>query len=138
MKNIFRRTALVLGSAVLLFVGIAIYVFIADKFPIFSVQCPWYSFTGLYCPGCGVTRAVRALLCLDFYQAFRYNAVFILSLPFLGAYFGALAISYIKTGEDKISEKISMAFPVALLIIVIIFGILRNLPMFSFLAPTVL
>lgn len=35
----------------------------------FSLPCPVYALTGLYCPGCGVTRMLLALLRLDFAAA---------------------------------------------------------------------
>lgn len=35
--------------------------------------CPVLHFTGIPCPGCGLSRAVFALLRLDFWMAFRYN-----------------------------------------------------------------
>ena len=45
----------------------------------FAIICPFYLLTGLYCPGCGITRLLFSLVKLDFYQAFRYNPlVFIL------------------------------------------------------------
>ena len=36
-------------------------------------QCSFYRLTGLYCSGCGTTRALYAALHGDFYAAFRYN-----------------------------------------------------------------
>ncbi|WP_346704035.1 DUF2752 domain-containing protein [uncultured Agathobaculum sp.] len=35
--------------------------------------CPVQHFTGIPCPGCGLSRAAFALLRLDFWMAFRYN-----------------------------------------------------------------
>lgn len=35
--------------------------------------CPLQHFTGIPCPGCGLSRAVVALLRLDFGLAFRYH-----------------------------------------------------------------
>ena len=37
-------------------------------------QCSFYRITGLLCPGCGNTRAVKELLSLHFLTAVRYNA----------------------------------------------------------------
>ena len=36
-------------------------------------ECAFYTFTGLYCPGCGGTRALYAMLRLDILNAVRYN-----------------------------------------------------------------
>lgn len=44
--------------------------------------CPIRYFTGISCPGCGMTRAVWALLQLDFKAALHYHPlVFILPIP---------------------------------------------------------
>lgn len=39
----------------------------------FVPQCVFHKVTGFYCPGCGGTRAVIAMLKFDFITAFRYN-----------------------------------------------------------------
>ena len=38
-----------------------------------ELACPFYRLTGLYCPGCGSGRAVRALLHGHLLQALSYN-----------------------------------------------------------------
>lgn len=43
-------------------------------------QCSFYRLTGLYCSGCGTTRALYAALHGDFYAAFRYNLLLFPSL----------------------------------------------------------
>lgn len=35
--------------------------------------CPLQHFTGIPCPGCGLSRAAVSLLRRDFWMAFRYN-----------------------------------------------------------------
>lgn len=101
-----------------------------------GIPCMFHQLTGLYCSGCGSSRALRSVLHLDFYQAFRYNALFTVGLPFMGVYFGGLAISYIRFGKDEISGKISMVPVWIFIAAAVIYGILRNIPAFSFLAPT--
>ena len=49
---------------------------------IISIPCPFHFITGLYCPGCGITRMIKSILKLDFYQAFRYNQLLFILLPF--------------------------------------------------------
>lgn len=45
--------------------------------------CPFHLFTGLYCPGCGSLRAVHCLFNGDFRQAFAFNPLMVVSIPFL-------------------------------------------------------
>lgn len=102
-----------------------------------SIPCVYYELTGIYCPGCGMTRAFLSLLKLDFYQALRYNAFSIivavlLALYILGGIYGWL-FNKINFMEKKIPSLVWIIFIVALLA----YGILRNIPQFSFLAPTV-
>ena len=73
-----------------------------------------------------------------FYQALRYNAIFTFAIPLIAAYFCALFLSYIRFGKDKISEKIPMKIIWIFIAVALIYGILRNIPAFSFLAPITL
>ncbi len=98
--------------------------------------CLVHELTGLYCSGCGASRALRAILHLQFYKALRYNAVFTLLAPFFAAYFLAVGYSLVRYGEDRVSRRVPVMPLWLILAAVLAFGILRNLPIFSFLAPT--
>ena len=50
-----------------------------------GVGCVFLYFLGIPCPGCGMTRALRALLRLDFVAAFTYNPL-IFALPYVFCY----------------------------------------------------
>ena len=92
-------------------------------------ECFLYKHFGIYCPGCGGTRMVKSLLKLDFYQAFRYNPlVFIL----LCIYLIYLPLKLMIKKDLKIPNW----FYMLLLIIVITYGILRNISGFAYLLPT--
>ena len=115
-----------------------LYLYLTGEGEGAGIPCMFHKITGLYCSGCGTSRALRSILHFDFYQALRYNAVFTLGLPFLAVYFSALAASFIKYGGDRISEKIPMKPVWVFIAAAVIYGILRNIPAFSFLAPTML
>lgn len=44
----------------------------------FPVNCVFKQFTGIYCPGCGLTRAFKSLTSFNFIEAVTFN---ILSIP---------------------------------------------------------
>jgi hypothetical protein len=98
--------------------------------------CLIHELAGLYCSGCGASRALRAILHLQFYKALRYNAAFTLLFPFIAAYFLAVGYSFVRFGEDRVSFRVPAKLLWGILAAVLAFGILRNLPAFSFLAPT--
>ena len=50
-----------------------------------GIGCPIRSLTGIPCPGCGLTRAWKAALQLEFADAFRYHPLF-WSVPVLMAF----------------------------------------------------
>jgi len=107
--------------------GILIIILVV-KFGL-RIPCLFHELTGLYCPGCGGTRAVVSLIELKPYQALRYNIIITLLIP---VFLICLFYKYVLKGKKKIPNWIWWT----LLIILVLFGILRNIPFFSFLAPT--
>ena len=131
MKKKIFKTIFFLIIGILVLVG---YYFLNKKIG-FAIPCMIHRITGFYCPGCGITRMIFAIMKLDFVEAFRYNQlVFILS-PFLIFYIFYHIYLYIFLKKDKIFIKIPNYFYVILLIFVILWGIVRNIEMFSFFRP---
>lgn len=106
-----------------------VFTFFADptKGPI--LPCYINRVTGLYCPGCGMTRAIHSILRFDFAQAIRFNA---LSLIIPALYI----LYYISRRKDL--EKISKFILILMFIISLAYGVLRNIEGFKFLGPTVI
>lgn len=50
-----------------------------------GISCVFLHFLGIPCPGCGMTRALCALLRLDFVGALKYNPL-IFCMPYVFAY----------------------------------------------------
>lgn len=109
------------------------YLVLGNKFHIY-IDCPIKKITGLYCPGCGITRMLFSIIQLDFYQAFRYNPLIFLSLPIIIVFI----IDKIITKEEPLYNKVSTKIWIIIIVIFIIYGILRNIPFFDFLAPTII
>lgn len=59
-----------------------IYFFI-DPSQYHMPRCPFNALTGLLCPGCGSQRAIHALLHMNICQAFNFNALLIIALPYV-------------------------------------------------------
>lgn len=124
-----RKTNLKLAIVAIL--GFLLY-YLLNLYTGLAIFCPIHKFTGFYCPGCGITRLLFSLIKLDFYQAFRYNPlVFILIII-------GILYQLIKLILKKFNIYITIPNYIwyILLILVIIYGILRNVPEFSWLAPT--
>ena len=101
----------------------------------FYIPCLFHKLTNLYCPGCGITRSIVSLLKGNISEAFKYNQLVFILLPFLTIYFIYKIYLYLTNSQDKIIKKIPNITWIILLIITILFGILRNIKYFPFLRP---
>jgi hypothetical protein len=101
--------------------------------------CPFLALTGWYCPGCGTTRALHALLHGNVAQAFAYNSVAFIAVP-------VLAWSLVRSLRDwqrgpraePAGLRHNPAVPPALVLLLLVaYWVLRNIPAypFSLLAP---
>ncbi|MBP5585947.1 MAG: DUF2752 domain-containing protein [Lentisphaeria bacterium] len=88
-------------------------------------KCTLHEWTGLYCSGCGATRAMSALLHGDVKTSLHDNALLI---P-LAALVAFLIV--------KPNTPIKRPVAVAIGIVIVLFTILRNIPVapFTYLAP---
>ena len=132
-----KRIAIV-AAAALIAAAALVYLYFTGEGEGAGIPCMFHQITGFYCSGCGASRALRSILHFDFYQALRYNAIFTICLPLFAVYFTSLSVSYIRFGKDRVSEKISMKIIYIFVAIALVYGILRNIPAFSFLAPVTL
>jgi hypothetical protein len=101
--------------------------------------CPFYALTGLYCPGCGGLRAVNDLTNGDLLGAASSNLLFLVSIPLLvvlwlrwtnRAWTGGPA----PAGRARFGVSVGV-WIAALSTVLVVFGVLRNLPVGSWLAP---
>jgi hypothetical protein len=95
-------------------------------------SCLFHDLTGWYCPGCGITRALHALVHFDPMRAFAMNALLVVSLPLLTvmALQGFTRRALLPAAVSQVAYN-GRVWIGALLV----FGIARNLPGLEFLAP---
>lgn len=127
-----RLLILVKKIALVLSIGLG-YAFFVQKTGI-SVPCMFYKVTGFYCPGCGVTRMCLSLMKGDLIRAFHYNMGIMICLPILVWIGFQEMISYVKEGKRKKKRRNEILLWL-MLGGLLLFGVLRNLPSFSWLAP---
>ena len=99
-------------------------------------MCPLHAFTGLDCPLCGATRATYALMHGQLGTALGDNALFVLGLPglvWLWWRWNEVARDPAPTGGRR---RIGPAWlGPAVLALGLLFAVVRNLPVGSFLSP---
>lgn len=98
------------------------------------MPCLFHLVTGLYCPGCGITRMLSALLEGSFVVAFRSNPAVFLLLPFLAAELALYLWRFLR-GALKPPSRLHNLLRYGALGLLLLFGVLRNLPWFPMLQP---
>lgn len=129
MRLSSKKTFLLVAAAAL----VLIYFFFDARkggFP----ECPFHLLTGWFCPGCGSQRALSSLLHGNLLEAMHNNILMVLFLPLL-LYSAFLNLRY--SGTRKMKLWYDPFFVKMILVAVICFWVLRNIPHhpFSILAP---
>ncbi len=116
----------------------SIPLYVADPVRVgFFPRCPIYALTGLYCAGCGTTRALHQLLHGNLRAAFRFNPLALVLLHVFAYSFLSLTLEAFK--GKALPRLFRTRLSIRLLIgAVMAFSILRNIPRYPFtlLAPT--
>lgn len=128
LRMAFLAPLLSSRSFLLIAVLVPMMLIVLNKSGTFSWKCPFFFLTGLYCPGCGMTRGGISLLQGDFAMAFSYHPF---SWLFAGAWFFFLILMFLpKATLYTISAKfakIEEKFPIIplLFILFVFFGLAR-------------
>lgn len=99
----------------------------------FYPVCLFHQLTGWNCPGCGMTRALYALLHGNFYVALRDNVFLILTLLLAGARGGWMWANQMR-GRPA-GSFLPAKFLWLYLALLLVFGVVRNVPGFEWLSP---
>lgn len=128
MKSIPVRLAIILGAPVLVGAGVLLLLLTDPLHGRGLMPCFFHQLTGLYCIGCGATRALAALLQGDLAAACSYNVFMLIWLPWPA--YSLLALWLEALAGRRILPQIRdyRLLMVILLASALIFFILRNLP----------
>ena len=123
-----RRTLVIgLVIAALVVVGFIYFALDPSESDLFP-RCVFLSLTGYKCPGCGSQRAIHALLhgdVVDVVTAFRYNAMFIIAIPWIALCLYAEAQ---RTRNPRLYVRLNAPLLIWLfLAMVLIWWLLRNI-----------
>ncbi len=112
----------VIGAAI---AAAVLFWFDPQRFHFYPI-CLFHRFTGLLCPGCGTLRALHQLLHGHLLAAIRFNALLVISLPFLAWAAGRCAAAYL-TGRTW-RTSVSVTWIWSAMVLLLVFTVLRNLP----------
>lgn len=107
--------------------GTLFYYYFDPKSESFLLKCPFKFFTGYDCPGCGSQRALHHLLHGEIRQAFSFNPLFIIAIPYVivGILFEWFNMKYKYPRIRKFLFGTTAIYIIS--VIVILFAILRNI-----------
>lgn len=89
--------------------------------------CPFRALTGFDCPGCGITRALHALVTGNVPRAFDHNLL-LTSALFVGVLWWLVSFVRERTGRAPLRSPSGRWVPFAFGALVVAFWIARNLP----------
>jgi hypothetical protein len=125
-----------IGLLVLAIVLAILYLFVNPNEVDFLPKCPLYATTGIYCPGCGSQRATHQLLNFNISGVLEQNVLYFIALLILAYHFiiRGMKLFFEKHNYNYIYHPYT---PKIILLVVLIFWILRNIPSYPFelLAP---
>ena len=105
------------------------YIAVADPNSSSSLypQCPFKAMTGWDCPGCGITRAIHALLTGHPVRALDHNVLVVTAAVLALVWFGVGWVRR-RQGRPPLQLRHPTAWAVALGVVVLAFWVLRNIP----------
>lgn len=124
-----RRSLLLATAAVIALAGaVTLFAFEPAAAGVFP-PCPFHKVTGLFCPGCGSTRAAHHLLHGRLATAFGFNPLVVISVPFVAVALVREARRWVRADAPAPRRSPLPHWWVwALLAVVLAFVVLRNLP----------
>jgi len=102
----------------------------------FYPVCQFHKLTGWHCPGCGSLRALHHLTHGELVAAFNCNPLLMVSLPVLAWLAGRRLIRR-RSKPAPFPSSVKLAAVWVVVAVIVLFGILRNLPYpaFAWMSP---
>ena len=120
-----RRSLIIIVAIALLLVFGFIYFALDPASSSAFPRCTFLSLTGYKCPGCGSQRAIHALLHGDIVGAFKYNAMLLVSIPWIAL---CLYAESRRTRDPRLYARLNAPLLIWLfLAMVLIWWLLRNI-----------
>ena len=118
-------------------IGLGIFYFFINPEEVnFLPECLFHTTTGLYCPGCGSQRATHQLLNFNIFGVLQQNVLYLIGLLILAYHLTVTGVNaFFK--KNIYNYSYHPKTPLIILVLIIIFWILRNIPYYPFnlLAP---
>ena len=135
--TVVRRRLIAVLAMLALAVGALLLIYWLGPHSDFLPKCLFHAWTGLHCPGCGMTRAVDASLHGRFLEAFRFNPVVMVLLPLTMIGIGLELIGWVRDRPLSIRFRVGRRLGWSLLALLLLFWVLRNIPIWplTLLAP---
>jgi hypothetical protein len=128
-----RSLLLPVGVAAVALVGTAGLAVVDPNVPGHYPSCPFLAITGWYCPGCGALRAVHALANGDLTTALARNPFAVVALGYLVV---AWVVWFWRTARGRPVQWSARPWALyGVLGAILLFGVLRNLPGWTWLSP---
>jgi hypothetical protein len=105
-----------------------------QRSPVGLPGCPFHVLTGMWCPLCGGTRAVSALVSGDVVGALGLNAVVVLAVPLLLLEWGRWTVGRARRRPTAFLDVSGRTIAVVAAVL-LVFAVVRNMPGADALAP---
>lgn len=129
-----RRALVGPASVAVLAVAAGATLYLRDPRTSSYLPCPVHAVTGLWCPGCGATRALGNVVHGDIPAALSSNVLVVL-LGVIGVAIWALWVRARARGRTLTWQRPSYWMVGSTAAIVVLFTVVRNIPAGSWLAP---